>query len=339
MLERYWASAPIAARVLSDVFMSSNGYGADQVYHDHFAFRTFGVPGMGIESLGPAVEAFGYVKQDYFVFPNKHLLAAWYAPPEGLYEVLPRLFISELQVEKLSKKAQAIIQAAAEEGSTRLPTVHYSSSAQSSSSSSSHSSYSSSGSSKRGNKGGKERHGSVIGAGSGLGHVAAWTAAVTGTLPWGVPEYEDYKTLLEESEYAAWVLAHGYGLNHTALSIHRITPHQGDIYAFANTLVMKGFDMNDEGGIMKVSPDAGLLQCSTVADVVPYTFKDGQVHSVAGAYLEFVERKPLSGTHEGSGLLEVQRRDGFETASADDIFASTTLAMDRREMAAGGSAR
>ena len=49
---------------------------------------------MGIESLGPAVEAFGYVKQDYFVFPNKHLLAAWYAPPEGLYEVLPRLFIS-----------------------------------------------------------------------------------------------------------------------------------------------------------------------------------------------------------------------------------------------------
>jgi hypothetical protein len=49
---------------------------------------------MGIESLGPAVEAFGYVKQDYFVFPNKHLLAAWYAPPEGLYELLPRLFVS-----------------------------------------------------------------------------------------------------------------------------------------------------------------------------------------------------------------------------------------------------
>jgi hypothetical protein len=48
------------------------------------------------------------------------------------------------------------------------------------------------------------------------------------------------------------VLVNGYRLNHTALSVHNIAGHKGDIYAFANDLVMKGFKLNEEGGIMKV---------------------------------------------------------------------------------------
>lgn len=57
----------------------------------------FQVPGLGLESLGSALEAFGYTRQDYYVFPKTHLLAAWYAPPKDLYEVLPRMFVSQLQ--------------------------------------------------------------------------------------------------------------------------------------------------------------------------------------------------------------------------------------------------
>lgn len=38
-----------------------------------------------------------------------------------------------------------------------------------------------------------------------------------------------------------------------------------------------GFSLNDEGGIMKISPDEGLLQCATVADVRNFKFADGQV--------------------------------------------------------------
>jgi hypothetical protein len=45
----------------------------------------------------------------------------------------------------------------------------------------------------------------------------------------------------------------GYGLNHTALSVHQIAGRQGDIYGYANELVMKGFKMNETGGIMKVN--------------------------------------------------------------------------------------
>jgi hypothetical protein len=55
------------------------------------------------------------------------------------------------------------------------------------------------------------------------------------------------------------VLVNGYRLNHTALSVHNIAGHQGDIYAFANDLVMKDFKLNEEGGIMKVC--ACLCKC------------------------------------------------------------------------------
>lgn len=53
--------------------------------------------------------------------------------------------------------------------------------------------------------------------------------------------------------HAHRVLVNGYNLNHTALSVH----HLADIYAFANDLVMKGFSMNEAGGIMKVCLQMG----------------------------------------------------------------------------------
>eukprot|EP00878_Enallax_costatus_P017954 GHUV01018879.1.p2 GENE.GHUV01018879.1~~GHUV01018879.1.p2 ORF type:complete len:165 (+),score=33.78 GHUV01018879.1:1613-2107(+) len=128
---------------------------------------------------------------------------------------------------------------------------------------------------------------------------------------------------------ACRVLVNGYQLNHTALSVHNIKGRSGDIYAFANELVMKGFNLNTEGGVMKVSPDTGLLQCSTVADVVNFTFAGGQTNPVVGAYMEFVERKPMPEHQhlaEAGQLREFHRRDGFEADSAKNIFASTTLA-------------
>lgn len=284
LLRNYLASTPSAAAVVERVFAQPGGYGADQVVHDHLAFRTFGVPGLGIEALGAALEAQGYTRQDYYTFPRTHLLAAWYAPPAGLYGELPRMFVSQLQVGKLSPAGQAIIRAYTGELESAAP---------------------------------------------GSASLGAWTAALTGALPWRTPSREDYQALLQESEYGAWVLVNGFALNHTALSVHQIKGRSGDIYGFANELVMKGFPLNGEGGIMKVSPDSGLLQCSTVADMVDFRFADGQVHPVVGAYMEFVERKPLP-QHEhlaASGQLrEEHRRDGFEAQSAANIFASTTLA-------------
>lgn len=217
ILSSYLACTPSARQVIDRVY--TQGYGQDQLFHDHFAFRTFGVPGLGLESLGSALEAFGYTRQDYYSFPRTHLLAAWYAPPRELYTTLPRMFVSQLQVEKLSPAAQAIIHSYTADLADSL-------------------SSSSPGSSSSG--GGNSSSSSFAAT------LSAWTAAVTGVLPWRTPSREDYLALLQESEYGAWVLVNGYRLNHTALSVHNIAGHSGDIYAFANDLVMKGFKLNEE---------------------------------------------------------------------------------------------
>lgn len=251
-----------------------------ELYHDHFAFRTFGVPQLGIESMTPILAEFGYTQQNYLTFPAKKLLATWFAPPKHLYDTLPRVFVSELQVEKLSPQSQEIIQKYV----TSLPT-HFTSQ-------------------------------------------QVMAALLTGSLPWTAPERADYEALLQESEYAAWTLVNGYRLNHTTVSVHRIAGFSGDIAAFADLLKAGGFTLNGEGGVIKVSPDKALLQCSTVADTAPHVFADGSTRNVAHAYMEFAERlpQPEFAHLPVSALREEQRRDGFEVGNADKIFHSTTLA-------------
>lgn len=62
---------------------------------DHFAFRTFGLPHLGISSVATLFEDFGYQQRDQLAFPAKKLKALWYSPPAP---DLPRIFVSELQV-------------------------------------------------------------------------------------------------------------------------------------------------------------------------------------------------------------------------------------------------
>lgn len=38
-----------------------------------------------------------------------------------------------------------------------------------------------------------------------------------------------------------------------------------------------GFRLNQEGGELKISPDGGLLQSSTIADSIHFQFADGEV--------------------------------------------------------------
>jgi hypothetical protein len=71
------------------------------------AFRTLGVPHLGVGSLEKIFLHFGYTKRDYYFFKEKKLNAWWYAPPK---QELPRIFISELRVGDLSKMAQDIIE-------------------------------------------------------------------------------------------------------------------------------------------------------------------------------------------------------------------------------------
>lgn len=76
------------------------------IVNDHIAFRTLGVPHLGVQSFEKIFLSFGYKKMDYYYFEGKKLDAYWYAPPSPEY---PRIFVSELRVAELSQDAQDII--------------------------------------------------------------------------------------------------------------------------------------------------------------------------------------------------------------------------------------
>jgi hypothetical protein len=78
----------------------------DHIENDHIAFRTLGVPHLGIRSLEKIFLYYGYQRRDRYHFPAKKLDAFWYHPPRP---DLPRIFISELRVNDLSAEAAAII--------------------------------------------------------------------------------------------------------------------------------------------------------------------------------------------------------------------------------------
>ncbi|GAB2297255.1 hypothetical protein Dimus_031366 [Dionaea muscipula] len=91
--------------------------GNDKICYDHFAFRTFGVNGHGIDSMAQFFLDFGYSEREELRFPAKKLKALWFSPPStshsevgsGVNGPLPRVFISELLVDQMSPEAQKII--------------------------------------------------------------------------------------------------------------------------------------------------------------------------------------------------------------------------------------
>ncbi|KAJ7526766.1 hypothetical protein O6H91_16G022300 [Diphasiastrum complanatum] len=127
-----------------------------------------------------------------------------------------------------------------------------------------------------------------------------------------------------ESEYAAWTLVNGYTLNHLTVSVHRLSKLR-KIEMLNQLLLDHDIRLNTEGGTLKVSPDGGLQQSSTVADSASFTFADGEVKTVPASYLEFAERLvlPRFKNIPENEVREWHRRDGFEVGNADKIFAST----------------
>jgi hypothetical protein len=144
---------------------------------------------------------------------------------------------------------------------------------------------------------------------------------------WDEIDYNIYKSIAEESEYAAWVLQNGFALNHYTISIHNLKSPYNCIKNFMSFLKEIGIVLNDSGSIIKESNDKLLLQCSSISKLIDTKFLNGFLKKVSGSYVEFAERKVLPQFKElqPNEILEKHRKDGFETASADKIFESSYL--------------
>jgi hypothetical protein len=254
--------------------------GESDIENDHIAFRSLGVPFLGIASLEKIFLHLGYTRRDAYYFPAKKLNAYWYAPPEPRY---PRIFLSELRVKDLSDDSRAIIR-----GYT------------------------------------KEVFADPVNA-IDLDD-AEQIDAYLHSSPWKLPRLDDYRALAAENEYAAWAIYNRYYLNHFTISVHNLPEGYNTVEGFNHFLEAEGFRLNDSGGKIKVSPDGGLLQSSTVAPLVQAMFAGyWKTEMIPGSYVEFAERRvlPEFAHLPASEIRREHRREGFEAANADKIFEST----------------
>jgi hypothetical protein len=106
LMSRYQQRVPDVLAIINAMVKENIIQQADDIENDHIAFRTMGVPHLGIQSLEKIFLHYGYQKRDYYHFREKKLDAYWYAPPLPQY---PRIFISELRIKDLSPEVQQII--------------------------------------------------------------------------------------------------------------------------------------------------------------------------------------------------------------------------------------
>ncbi len=106
LMKRYKERVPDVNKVTQALINNGVIQSQSDISNDHVAFRTMGVPQLGIQSFEKIFIHHGYKPMDDFFFEGKRLNARWYAPPSNEY---PRIFISELRVEDMPEEIQKII--------------------------------------------------------------------------------------------------------------------------------------------------------------------------------------------------------------------------------------
>ncbi|MBC8160200.1 MAG: DUF1338 domain-containing protein [Roseiflexaceae bacterium] len=279
LMRRYQQRVPDVGGIVQAMVADQIIASPTQIENDHIAFRTMGVPQLGIRSFEKLFVHYGYTRREPLHFAAKKLDAFWYAPPEPRF---PRIFVSELRVQDLSQQAQRIISSYTDEvAGDPVDALDLDDGAQV----------------------------------DDFLHRALWR----------LPTWADFQRLSEESEYAAWVIYNRYYLNHFTISIHNLPEGYDQIASFNAFVERHGFKLNDAGGTIKVSPDGGLLQSSTVAEMIEASFAEDETHTISGSYVEFAERRPLPQFAHlpKAQITREMRREGFEAGNADKIFEST----------------
>jgi hypothetical protein len=264
-----------------------------KVVNDHIAFRSLrlqidcphGPIDLGISYLAPLVEALGYRPAGAYPFPEQHLYARHYHHPEQATLGLPKLFISELLVDELPDPAPRLMR----------QTVH-----------------------------------SICENPTALDiplHEASEPQSVLEQFqnrfrrPWSPPWQTVVETVNAVSQYGAWVLLHGYGVNHfTGYVNGQTTPQYPDIEATAQGLAARGVPMK---AAIEGSRGSGLRQTATQAATELVTVRDEHSGTLIQipwtyAYYEIAER----------GWVEVapgQREwfEGFLGPQASHLFEMT----------------
>lgn len=300
--------------------------------NDHIALRTIAsqIPFTGIATLGRIFEALGWRSAGAYQFPDKSLNAQHFEHPNPR---LPKIFISELQSWTLSAALRETL--AKSVRTHRLPVSDETLALIASLGTSA-------GTNAGTNAGTSAGTDAATGAATGAG-ISTATGAVIGAgtgviddrrraalldrlvrefheLPWNLPERADVERAHGESQYAAWVLLHGYNVNHfTALINSQGVPALAGIEATAAALAAAGVPMKAE---IEGLAGSKLRQTATAAVVAPTPVAVNGMQAEmpwSYAYFELAERGEVTDPDSGAR----QRFEGFLGPQATQLFDMT----------------
>ncbi len=106
LMSRYKEKVPDVLKIIQVLLDKKIIAKATDIENDHIAFRTMGVPELGISSFEKIFLHYGYTACEDYFFERKKINARWYAPPENHF---PRIFVSELRLGDFAKNIQDII--------------------------------------------------------------------------------------------------------------------------------------------------------------------------------------------------------------------------------------
>jgi 2-oxoadipate dioxygenase/decarboxylase-like protein len=260
-------------------------------FNDHIAYRTFACqqPHSGIASVSRIFEALGYRAAGSYHFEDKQLSAIHFQHP---HPQLPKIFISELKVWELPAAAAEIIDRAV---ASHRPAI-------------SRETLSALGRLDQNDNGRSELLRAVV--------------AFFHDLPWRVPPRQDVSSLNATSQYAAWVLVHGYNVNHfTSLINSHGVAALDDIEKTIAALSAAGVPMKKE---IEGERGSKLRQSATEAVNIDVDVLDNnQPHKMpwSYAYFELAQRDEIVDPATGKRL----RFEGFLGPQATNLFEMTRV--------------
>lgn len=288
LLDRLWGRyrqrVPYAAKFVEIVEQAGGGF-----VNDHIAFRTIACqqPQTGIVSLSRLFEAMGYVPAACYQFPDKFLSAIHFEHPNAGF---PKLFISELQSWRLSPAVQSILLKAV--ATHRLPLSD------------------------------DVLHRLAMGTSSELPELLPTAVDWVESLPWTLPTEADVRAVDRESQYAAWVLVHGYNVNHFTALINALdVPTMRDIDETVRVLRDAGIPLKTE---IEGVPGSKLRQTATDAAKIDVpVMRNGERGTMpwSYAYFELAERNEIIDPETG----HKHRFEGFLGPQATQLFDMTKV--------------
>ncbi len=260
-------------------------------FNDHIAFRTLACqqPLTGIASISRIFEALGYRAAGSYHFEDKQLSAIHFQHANPQF---PKLFISELKTWELPATAREIINRSVR---SHRPPVNE----------------------------------AVLATLNGLDQqgtpddsLLPPVVAQFEQLPWLLPRREDVVAMNKVSQYAAWVLVHGYNVNHftSLINSHGVAALDGIEKTIA-ALSKAGVPMKKE---IEGERGSKLRQSATEAVNIDVQVTDNGLPATmpwSYAYFELAQRDAVTDPATGKQV----RFEGFLGPQATNLFEMTRV--------------